>query len=326
MDKKFKIAVIGSGGIGRRHVEAIMRHPALELIAVCDKNPEVLEEAPEITAKYTEAEEMLKAHELDLLSIILPNFLYEPMVALAAKYNVNVLCEKPLGQSLESCRNIISSIDKKGLKGWVSSQRKNLPHFVEARDIVKEMKPEFISSVFSYWWGAAFTDIGWRGDKSKGGGGTVIDSGWHVFDLLEWFTGTPEKVLASMSFMEKNPGIDDRASVLLKYPGGATANILMGFSLPLNTFEFTFAKEEKSLILGLGKYQYFENGEIVKEVKCEVEGKVFPFMFDEMYAELYKALTGEKNAYLTDFKRAENIMKVIDACYRSEESEKYICI
>ncbi|MGH8933230.1 MAG: Gfo/Idh/MocA family protein [Egibacteraceae bacterium] len=40
---------------------------------------------------------------------------------------------------------------------------------------------------------------GWRGDVSLAGGGCIIDMGYHMIDMLLWYFGLPDRVLAGFS-------------------------------------------------------------------------------------------------------------------------------
>lgn len=43
MKRKVKFGAVGASAMGLLHIQAIARHPEMELVAVCDKNPARLE-------------------------------------------------------------------------------------------------------------------------------------------------------------------------------------------------------------------------------------------------------------------------------------------
>jgi predicted dehydrogenase len=314
-----KIGVIGCGGMGRAHVDAITENPHFNLVAGCDINPDVLNQLPDNVKRYSKAKNLFAENKLDAVSIILPNHLYKQMVKLAAENGVHVFCEKPLGKNITDCREIVRCACRAGINGWVGGQRKYIPHIWKALPKVKELAPDFVASSFTYWWQSAFGDIGWRGDKNKSGGVAVIDSGWHILDLLSFFLGEPESVFAQLNYLKEYPDIDDKASIRLQYPN-AVAELLVSYTWPRDQFSCTFTNGERAIHLDLNRFQYFINGETVEEEKKTHNSHPFNLMYNE----LYKALKGDENVYLTDFKRAENIMKVVDACYRSERERESI--
>jgi len=321
MKSPFKLGIVGCGGMGNAHVQAALRDPTFKLTAVCDVNPAAFAAIPENVPRYTEAAEMFSKEKLDIATLVLPNYLYEPTVQLAAKHGVNILCEKPLGQNLASCQRILETARAHNVRCWVSSQRKYLPHFLAAREKLAGLSIDFINVVFTYYWGQAFSGMGWRGDLQKSGGIAVIDSGWHVFDALFWLMGNPSTVFAQLSPSRTKPEIDEKAVIQLRYPSGALANLTIGYTVPQNTFEFLFTDQDKAVVITYESMRYFEGGKLVETLEPNEKFEIM----DSMYSELSKALAEPATApYITTFDQAGEIMKVIDACYRSAAARELI--
>ncbi|MCE0499305.1 MAG: Gfo/Idh/MocA family oxidoreductase [Methylacidiphilales bacterium] len=321
MKPPFNLGIVGCGGMGNAHVQAVLRDPSFKLVAVCDVNPDAFAGVPEDVPRYACAAELFEKHRLDLATLVLPNHLYEPTVELAARHGANVLCEKPLGHNLASCRRILETARKHNIRGWVSSQRKYLPHFLAAREKLAPLSIDFINVVFTYYWEQAFSGMGWRGDPQKSGGVAVIDSGWHVFDALYWLMGSPVTVFAQLSSSRTAPGIDEKAAIQLVYPSGALANLTISYTVPQNTFEFLFTDRDKAVVITYESTRYFEGGRLIDtiEPKEQVE------LVDRMYGELAKALgESETTPFITTFAQGEAIMAVIDACYRSAASGQVV--
>ena len=321
MSAPLSIGIVGCGGMGQNHVQAVLHNPGFKLAAVCDVNPAAFEAVPREVPRYSEAREMFKDHRLDLATLVLPNYLYEPTVELAATHGVSVLCEKPLGQNLASCERILETARKHGIRGWVSSQRKYLPHFIAAREKLAGMEIDFVNVVFTYYWAPAFGSMGWRGDVKKSGGIAIIDSGWHVFDALHWLMGKPASVFAQVSASRAEPGVDEKAAIQLRYPSGALGNLTISYTAPQNTFEFLFTDGNKAVVITYDNCRYFEGGSLV----ASDEPKEKVNVMEAMYAELLAAAgQGAKAPYITTFDQAGQIMSVIDAAYRSAASGQLV--
>ena len=321
MKPPVKIGIVGCGGMGNGHVQAVLRNPAYELVAVCDVNPSAFEKIPAAVPRYHDAGEMFAKHPMELATLVLPNYLYEPTVKLAAGHGINVFCEKPLGTDLASCRRILATAREHGIRGWVSSQRKYLPHFLAARERLAGLSIDFITVVFTYYWGPAFGAMGWRGDRQKSGGVAVIDSGWHVFDALLWLIGQPNGVFAQIAASRQVPDIDEKAAIQLRYPSGTLANLTISYTVPKDTFEFLFTDGDKAVTITYDAMNYFEGGKPVDTVAPKEPVNVM----EAMYAVLLTAVQKTDPApYLTTFEQAEQIMAVIDACYRSASSGQLV--
>ena len=81
--KKYKIAVIGVGGISSCHIDGYLSDSRCELYAFCDINEKTLKEKGEkygITRLYTGCNEMFKAcPELDAVSVCTWNNAHVPV-------------------------------------------------------------------------------------------------------------------------------------------------------------------------------------------------------------------------------------------------------
>ena len=82
--------------------------------------------------------------------------------------------------------------------------------------------------------------------------------------------------------------------------------------------ELTFSAGPRSLYLSREGLGVFESTEEVMHVEPQADEQVFPRMYDE----LASAYSGDPSAYVTDTRRAERIMQVVDACYRSARDGK----
>jgi len=317
---KIRAGIIGCGGMGTHHVKTLSEHGAFEFVAGCDVNPEALKNLPRGVPGYPNAEEMLDRHEFDLVCIIVPNHLYEPMVKLACARGASVFCEKPFGHSLASCRAMVAALQAANQRGWVGGQRKYLEPFRAARDILAGQALEFVNVLFTYWWGPAYGAIGWRGERAKSGGVAVIDSGWHVLDTLSWFLGDPASVFAQLSYLASRPDIDDKAAVQLRYPSGAIASVVISYTMPRSVLDLAFVAGRRSFYLSYDGLVGFEDGRETMRVAKEEGDASFPAMYDELAA----AYRGAPSPYLTDMLRAERIMQVVSACYESDRTGKIV--
>ena len=308
-----RTGVIGCGGMGRHHVATLAAHQAFDLVAGCDRDPKAFRHLPQGVPRYDAAEVMFQRHQLDLACLILPNCFYEPMVNLACEHGVCVFTEKPFGHSLASARNMAAALDAAGLRAWVGGQRKYHKHFRQARQLVAEMPLDFVNVLFTYFWSPAFEDPGWRGDRAQSGGVAVIDSGWHVLDCLDWFLGPPESVFCQLTHLAAHPETDDKAAIQLRYPSGAIGNLVISYTLPQAAMDLTFAAGRRSLYLDYDALALFDGYQETRHVDGDRHEPVMTLMYDE----LARAVRGDPDAYITDARRAERIMRVVDACYRS---------
>ena len=116
--KKWKIAVIGVGGISEMHIASYLRNPDVELYAFCDINEKRLHEMGEkygISRLYTDKDEMLRAlPEIDAVSVCTWNSAHAPCAIAALNAGKHVLCEKPMATCAAEAQEMLDAAKKAG--------------------------------------------------------------------------------------------------------------------------------------------------------------------------------------------------------------------
>ena len=96
MKRKVKFGAVGASAMGLLHIQAIARHPEMELVAVCDKNParlEIVKEKVDCPNLYTDWHDLIKNPEVEAVVLCIPDGLHMEMTEEALKAGKDVLCE-----------------------------------------------------------------------------------------------------------------------------------------------------------------------------------------------------------------------------------------
>ena len=255
--KKIKIAVIGVGNISEHHIKGYLSHPSVELYAFCDINEKQLEEKGKkhgITRLYTDEKKMLEElPEIDAVSVCTWNNGHAPASIMALNAGKHVLCEKPMALNAVEAQAMIDAAKKNGKKLMVGFVRR----FGNDAEITKSFIDAGNLGDLYY---AKATYLrrngcpgGWFSDKSRSGGGPLIDLGVHVIDLVRYLMGGPKPVSvygAAFSGMgkrealkdkpgyiasgasEKDPhDVEDMATALIRFDNGAVLSVEASFNL-----------------------------------------------------------------------------------------------
>lgn len=114
-----KVAVVGTGNIGRLHAECYRDHADTELVAVCDLMPEKARAfADEFGGRaYGTVEEMLRSEDVDAVSVSTGgvengSHHFEPTMQ-ALEAGKAVLCEKPISNNIEEARQMVAKAKEK---------------------------------------------------------------------------------------------------------------------------------------------------------------------------------------------------------------------
>jgi D-apiose dehydrogenase len=114
MNKPLRIGLVGAGMVSRHHLIAWADiADQASVVAVADPSPEnaarrVAEFA--ISQSYADAETMLESIELDAVDIAAPRQMHAPLVRLAAKRGLPVLCQKPLAPDLHEAIDLAAEV------------------------------------------------------------------------------------------------------------------------------------------------------------------------------------------------------------------------
>ena len=117
----------------------------LELVAVCDLVPELLDDFKKAWADdlpdagtYTDYREMLAAENLDILVVATSDNRHTDIVVEGAEAGVKgILCEKPLATSLEDADRMIRACDELGVPLHVNHNRRWNPLMHQVRDEIR---------------------------------------------------------------------------------------------------------------------------------------------------------------------------------------------
>jgi len=113
-----RFAVIGAGFWAHYQTTAWFEVGGVQLAAVCDIDRE---KAEKLAAKfpgakiYQDAEQMFQQEKLDFVEVITEVPGHAPLVLLAAKHKVPVICQKPMAADYETCQKMVAACQEAGV-------------------------------------------------------------------------------------------------------------------------------------------------------------------------------------------------------------------
>lgn len=234
--RKFRVALIGTGGISRGHATACENLERAELTAVCDVSPEALDRFArqfEVPNRYFSIEELLAAGEYDVAVICLWGVLHaEAGIQLASSGRVGaVLCEKPFTQSEGEARAFVAACREHGVFVAEAFKFRHHPMHLKAEEIVRQggigqllnVRSTFCTNVPP---ANRRPEGNWRWNRAKGGGAIYDLACYNVHQARFIFDEEPESVFAVQT---SGVEVDDAAYITLAFSGGRTAQLSVGF-------------------------------------------------------------------------------------------------
>lgn len=353
-----KAAIISCGMIANNaHIPAYKAYPdKYEIVAVCD----VVEEAAKKTAEahsipnyYTDAEEMLKIHKPDVVSVCVPNLLHKKFTMLALSYGANVLCEKPLAFTYSDAKEMFDYAESQGKKLMACQSLRFLPERLAAFDMVQKGE---IGDIYY----AELSRIRRRGIPSWGkfhlksfsGGGAFTDIGVHGIDSVVWLMGNPKCVsvkaamtkvhadevgsaqssgalkgnVSSANFNPDEMDVESFSSGYINFENGAALTFKVSWAANL--------KEENNIVLTGKKCGVdIENGKIYSGENSICNTTVTPNGFKDepffghfcLIENFANAISGKEELFIKP-EETLNVTAIIEAAYLSAELGREVSI
>lgn len=204
---KLKIGFIGCGGIanGKHFPGMKQQEEFIDMVAFCDIIPERAEKAAKEygtpdAKTYTDYHDLLADASIDAVHVLTPNIAHCEITVAALEAGKHVLCEKPMAATEADAKKMLEARDKTGKLLTIGYQYRHFPVNQVAKAVVDE---DLLGDVYY----AEATYLRYRGvptwgvftDKSKQGGGPLIDIGTHALDLTLYLMNNyePEYVVGT---------------------------------------------------------------------------------------------------------------------------------
>lgn len=350
--EKLKVGIIGTGGISMSHMAGYNQlADRVEVVAACDINEKKLNDYCDrygISRRYTDFNEMMTKEKLDCVSVCTWNSVHKDATIAALRGGANVLCEKPMAMNSAEAEEMLAVSKETGKLLQIGFVRRfgNDAHALR----------KFINAgTFGDIYYAKATYLrrsgcpgGWFGDKSRSGGGPLIDLGVHVIDLVRYLAGLPRPVSAYGSTYDNlGPGraggasvqwsvqagrdpytVEDFTTALVKFDNGLTLSVEASFNLNIK-------KDVGNIELYGTNAGCTINPNL--EIFTQMAGKfvdVTPtesiaLSFDGLFEREIKGFVDAVSGVAPCIAPAEDgvwLMKIIDAIYESAETGKSVDI
>lgn len=308
--------IVGYGpafSMGKYHGTYITSTPDLQLLAVCDINPERLKVAkndfPNIET-FENIDELLKIPQLDLVIVITPHSTHAPLALKSLQAGKNVVVEKPMCITVNEATEMIETAKRSRVMLSVFHNRRYDGDFLTIKDSIKYVQPIFHIELYLGYF--IRPGVGWRSDK-KISGGLFYDWGSHLVDWVLQLI--PEKIDHISGYTHKrlwhNIDIEDEVEVIIKFKSGAIADIQLSTISAINKPRWRILGENGGIVSETENLKIIipkDNMEMKVNYKQSEWGKYYSNIADHL-------IYGEKLDIT-----AESARRVIDVIETAEKS------
>jgi len=334
MEKTFNVALVGCGTIAPNHLRALLKLPNVRIVALCDVNREKAEKRKseyELSANiYEDFLAMLNNEQLDSVHIATPHYLHAPMAIEALKRDINVFLEKPMCINEKEIEDIIAAEKASRASLCVCFQNRFNPSTVLAERIAKEdggVKSAF-GSVFWYRNEDYYEKSGWRGSYATEGGGVMINQAIHTLDLLCYYLGEPETVIATIAnhHLKEKIEVEDSCEGIITFTNGKKGNFYATTSFDGKDATILYLVTEKKRTIQIQYSAVYVDG-----IRVDDPTLVSDYVGKECYgnghtyliAKYYDALASGAQMPVTA-ESAQYALRVLLAAYKSKDTETKI--
>lgn len=257
-----RVGVIGTGAMGQNHVRIYSEMKDVELIGISDVDEtRVVKLASQYnTRPFTDYNELL-AQGLQAVSIVVPTRLHRQVVLDAIAAGTNVLIEKPIADTIENAKAMISAARKAGLTLMVG-------HIERFNPAVTKMKKIIDSGLLGKIVSISTRRVGPYNPRIRDVG-IILDLGVHDIDAISYLYGKKISEIYAIAGQDIHSQ-EDHASIMLKFNGDKAGVVETNWLTP--------HKVRKMTVIGIDGVAYLDyneqtvsihDGEWIREAKIE---------------------------------------------------------
>jgi len=335
-----KIAMLGSGFIGRFYAESLLGQRSRDKIVSIYARRE--ESAKKFAADYrcdhwtTDMETAIAHPDVTVVCISLPNNLHEAAVMLCCKHKKAVMTTKPLGRNAAEARRMLEAVEAAGIFNGYLEDLVYTPKFLKSYESVKNGALGRI-----LWAKSRETHPGphseWFWDLEQAGGGCILDLGCHCVEIARTFIGKdirPVEVMCWADTQVKPIDAEDHAIGLVKYETGAIGQFEVSWTFRggMDLRDEVMGTEgtiwiNNFLRTGLEMFTSGKGADYVAEKAESNTGWLFPvgdelndLGYNHMFTDMFRSLE-EGRAPRETFYDGYVVNSILDAAYRSAKSK-----
>lgn len=275
------VCIVGYGAVGKIHAEAVSQLENVRLYAICDISAERADTGAEkydCKALY-DFEEALQDKSIDSIHVCTPHYLHFDMIKKAVVANKAVVAEKPVTMKHEEFKYLMKNYAEADIFPIFQNRTnyciKTLKSIVSSDDTLGKLTG--VKGILTWYRDKAYYDSAeWRGRKAFEGGGVLINQALHTLDLMIYFGGEADSVMATVSNKSLTGiiEVEDTADAYIKFKNGAVGVFYAVNSYYPSSSVFMELAFENALLRYIDNKLY-KNGELICADESKFLGKSY---------------------------------------------------
>lgn len=325
---KVRILMIGVGGMGRVHIQNLLKLQDAEIVGLVDPSSESIQatksqcNALADVQTFSDYKQALREVSADAAVIVTPHSQHFEQGWACLDAGLHVLMEKPFVAGSENAKNIIAHAERHNKHLVVGYQRHTQGPYIYLRHLIQNGELgdiHFISAYQAQSW-LEICRGSWRQNPDLSCGGQLNDSGSHLLDAILWVTGLkPEEVRAYIN--NHGTRVDIDTALTVRFQGGAMATFNVVGSATIDWWEDVSIHGNKGTALYRNGKLFVSTGlntPLVEIPDCELEDSSDP---DENFVEL---ILGSIDHAAAPAECGYQVARLTEAAWQSAESQQSV--
>jgi predicted dehydrogenase len=224
--KQTKIAVVGIGLIGARHLQLVHECSRSSAAAVVDPAASARNQATKNGINwYPGIDALLSNNRPDGVIIATPNQMHVDNALQCVRAGIPVLVEKPIADTCKSAELLVAEAERLDVPILIGHHRRHNPIIKAARQQLQEGAIGKLVAVHASCWlykPDDYFQVEWR---TRRGAGPVFINLIHDIDLLRHLIGEIKSVHAVESNTTRKHKVEDSAAIVLTFESGAIGTV-----------------------------------------------------------------------------------------------------
>ena len=230
---KTKLALVGAGTIGQRHLKAMSQVEEAELTAIVDNQPQAESIAVEMNVPFFHTtEEMLRIQQPEGVIVCTPTEIHLEPVLSSLKAGAHVLVEKPITSTMEEAQEIIKTSQTASRDVLVGHHRRYYSTIQKTREMIHEGAIGKLVGISGMWTARkadSYYEPSWRQLRSSG---PVLINLIHEIDSLRYICGEITSLSAKVTNGLRDHPKEETVAVLMEFEGGALGTFFLSDATP----------------------------------------------------------------------------------------------
>ena len=252
-----KVALVGCGKIGQKHLQALIHSQSAQLIATVDTDGEKAAAAAVAfdAASYITLEDLVRHETPDALIVATPSGTHRALTQYALEQGLHVMVEKPMALEVRDAVAMVDMAAKHGRILTVTQFNRLLPTVSLARDVYHSGRlGRLIEGGISVRWArpqSYYDAAWWRGTRDMDGG-VLFNQAIHALDVLLQFSGPVVEVFAFSGTQTHQIEAEDTVAAVMHTADGAFLTVNATTSVADTNLEerIVLVGDEGSIVIG----------------------------------------------------------------------------